>query len=363
MPSSARPKFQFKILTGANIEECQQKYDAIVSKNPYTFYLFDKGGVGYLGGQSLFNKDTNKFNLISTNTTQTNLKANSMYFVTGNCIITNDNSETVATLKPGNIWITDNSKNLSEISYTSFAEYMARFIASDVVQSSAITSANPPATVINNDKLMTSAAIKELITANINAQAILNISFFRNVSAAIVLTQADITAGYVTATFTDEFGNPMTGTADLDSNCHVDDVGIVFMIQYGPDYTPSTDNKDKCIFINLHNLIDKYEAGVSYTTTLRFGDMNQATHRTPISVEVNKSEDLTLDTKILTAISDYFDGSASEYDPTDAAGDNLSNNKFITESQFASIMYKLLQHFVPAVTGSGDSMIEDEEEF
>lgn len=362
MPSSARPKFQFKILTGANIEECQQKYDAIVSKNPYTFYLFDKGGVGYLGGQSLFNKDTNKFNLISTNTTQTDLKANSMYFVTGNCTITNASSETVETLRPGTIWITDSSKALSEISETAFTNYLTDFIRDVAVHSNAITSDNPP-NVITDDKLMTSAAVKELIDKNISAQAILNISFFRNVSAAIVLTQADITAGYVTATFTDEFGNPVTGTADLDSNCHVDDVGIVFMIQYGPDYTPSTDNKDKCIFINLHNLIDKYEAGVSNTTILTFGSMNQTTHRTPISVEVNKSDALNLDTKILTAISDYFDGSASEYDPTDAAGDNLSNDKFITESQFASIMYKLLQHFVPAVTGSGDSMIEDEEEF
>jgi hypothetical protein len=61
-------KFQFRILTGATEAACKAMYDNLVDStthlhDPYTFYLFSKGGVGYLGDTPIMGSvNTKKLN-------------------------------------------------------------------------------------------------------------------------------------------------------------------------------------------------------------------------------------------------------------------------------------------------------------
>jgi hypothetical protein len=76
---SIMAKFQFKIVTGATEAACKSTYDSLVDStthlhDPYTFYLFDKGGVGYLGDTPLFGGDASKFNMVSANMVADDLK-------------------------------------------------------------------------------------------------------------------------------------------------------------------------------------------------------------------------------------------------------------------------------------------------
>lgn len=361
------PKFQFKIVTGANEDACKTKYDRLAIEtsegsgvyvhDPYTFYLFDQGGVGYLGDTPLFGGDASKFNMLSSNKTLSELKPGSFYFVTSNITITDaSNPSDPIEAKAGTIWITDNNTPLgiSELSWSSFTTYMARYIAASAVKASNI----PDSTYIGNEtSIMTSAAVKKLIDENINAQKILGITFFKDVRL-VTLTQQDIDSDsansnanpYVTFIIgeDEETHDPITATAPINYAVdHVGDIGLVFQVQVGPEYDESKNDGDKWIFINLHGLIDIYIGGTSYTTTTTVSnDPNGASHTKQILVEVNKSQETRANfvQNIRTAINSISEGNT--YNPAAVGGNNYSNNKFITESQLAEILAYLLTDFV-----------------
>ena len=54
-------KFQFKLFTSS---DPQAQYDALTTKDDYTFYLL-KNGVGYLGNTKLFDASTDSTNLVT----------------------------------------------------------------------------------------------------------------------------------------------------------------------------------------------------------------------------------------------------------------------------------------------------------
>jgi CRISPR/Cas system CMR-associated protein Cmr5 small subunit len=337
----ARPKFQFKILTGANEAACKAKYDAILAHDPYTFYLFDKGGVGYLGDTPLFVSDASKFNMLNTNVNFSDLRPNSFYFVTADCLIKDGLTPTVTSYeaKIGSIWFTNASSVPTEVSWTSFNTDMARYIAASAVKAADITDATYSG---NETSVMTSAAVATLIAEKINAQAILGISFFKNVQV-VTLKPADIASSPKVVTFTVD---GTSYTAPLSASDHEGDIGLVFQLQYGPEYDPSDSDGDAWVFVNLHGLINLYVGSVSNTatTTITHDSTDPSGHTKKVTVEVNKSTDSALYSKILTAADTIAIGGT--YDPTDITGDGLSNNKFITESQLADVMAKVLSEYV-----------------
>lgn len=380
MPSNKpTKKFQFQILTGTTEDICMQKYRDLAKEtsegsgvfvhDPYTFYLFDKGGVGFLGDTPLFGGDASKFNMLGTNATYSDLKPDAFYFITADCTITDADPATVThTCKAGSIWITNGSKVPSEISWTNFTTYMARYIASSAVEKA--TDVADATYTGDETSLMTSAAIKKLIDENINAQDLLQIAFFSNVSEVITLTAADITAKEVSVTFP---GDETTYTASLDTSTdHAGDLGIVFQIRYGDEYDETDSDGDNCRFINLHGLINLYVSDASAQTTQMFITDDTAEHTKKIKVEVNKAtktpaqyEEIILkavDTVISHLENGGDDPNYPDYDPSNVT-DDLSSNKFISESQLADILAHVLVHFAQVVWGSGGGMIDDGDEF
>ena len=366
-------KFQFRILTGATEAACKAMYDSLINSethlhDPYTFYLFDKGGVGYLGDTPLFGGDASKFNMITGNTAADALKPNSFYFVTADCTITDSTSTGVApdpgvhTAKAGSIWVTNASSIPQELSLNIFTTYMTNYVASQAIHSD---DASLDETFTGTDtNLMTSAAVSTLVNAVVNSQAILSISFFKDVKT-VTLTAADITAGEVTFTIGEDpdTHDPITATADLSAGDHAGDIGLVFFCQTGAE---GDDGDDEWVFVNLHSLINLYSGSTSDTTVVTVvNDSADSTgHTKQIRVEVNQSEKTAseFEQMVLDAIAAVDGPDASSYDPTDANGDNLSPNKFISESQLAGILVSTLNHFAQVIWGGGDSMIDDGDE-
>ena len=359
-------KFQFRILTGATEAACKAMYDSLADStthlhDPYTFYLFGKGGVGYLGDTPLFGGDDSKFNMISSNITADVLKPNSFYFVTADCTITDGQTTPVThTAKTGSIWVTNASSIPQELSLSIFTTYMTNYVASQAIHSD---DASLDETFTGTDtNLMTSAAVSTLINAVVNSQTILSISFFKDVKT-VTLTAADITAGKVTFTVGEDpdTHNSITATATLSANDHAGDIGLVFFCQTGIE---SNDGNDEWVFVNLHSLINLYSGSTSDTTVVTVvNDSADSTgHTKQIRVEVNQSEKTAseFEQMVLDAIAAVDGPDASSYDPTDANGDNLSPNKFISESQLAGILVSTLNHFAQVIWGGGEGMEEGE---
>jgi len=331
-------QFQFKILTGVDFTACKQKYDNIASKDPYTFYLLDHGGHGYLGDTLLFGGDNSRFQTIATNATASTLLPNMMYFVTNSITVTDGTTPDPVShsFSTGSIFLTDNNKIVSDFTLSSFTTYMANYIATsaDVIRSD---NANLDSTYAGSDStILTSAAVKALINANISAQSILDISFFSGISDAIEITSAHITAGKITYRFN---GDSSDSEYNLTANDHEGDIGIMFKIQTGPE---GEDGDDTCTFINLHGLINLYEPDTTTQTTqiTISNDANNASNHTKrIKVEVNKSTEANMVSKISSGVDNLKAGNAY-------AANDLSTNKFITEKQFAEVVANLLKDYV-----------------
>lgn len=362
-------KFQFRILTGATEAACKAMYDSLADStthlhDSYTFYLFGKGGVGYLGDTQLFGGggDVSKFNMISSNITADVLKPNSFYFVTADCTITDGQATPVThAAKTGSIWVTNASSIPQELSLSIFTTYMTNYVASQAIHSD---DASLDETFTGTDtNLMTSAAISTLINAVVNSKTILSISFFKDVKT-VTLTAADITAGKVTFTVGEDpdTHNSITATATLSANDHAGDIGLVFFCQTG---VKDDDGNDEWVFVNLHSLINLYSGSTSDTTvvTVVNDSADPTGHTKQIRVNVNQSEKTASEFEqiVLNAIDAANGSNASPYDPTDANGDNLSPNKFISESQLAGILVSTLNHFAQVVWGGGEGMKEGED--
>jgi hypothetical protein len=363
-------KFQFRVLVGATEEACKANYDLLINPtthlhDPYTFYLFDKGGVGYLGDTPLFGGDASKFNMLNTNKHFSELKPDSFYFITGDCVLDDGQDPVVVSYqaKAGSIWITNGSSIPSEISWTNFNTYMARYIAASAIKASDILDDTYTG---NETSIMTSAAVKQLIDVNIDN--ILHISFFKDVKT-VTLTTADIASNPKVVTFeTGEIdsttGDPITATAPITANDHEGDIGLVFKVQFGDTYNPSDNDGDGWVFVNLHSLINLYVPDNAAETTVTSITDDSSHHTKKIKVEVNKS-DVTVDnyeTIIMNAVDTvfgHFENNTADYDPDN---DNLSNNKFITESKFVEVLARVLTNYTSyTMSASGQSMEEEEE--
>ena len=348
---SIMAKFQFKIVTGATEAACKSTYDSLVDStthlhDPYTFYLFDKGGVGYLGDTPLFGGDASKFNMVSANMVADDLKPENFYFVTADCTITDGQTPPVThTAKAGSIWVTNNNSVPQELSLSIFTTYMTNYVLNNTIHSD---DASIGANFTGDDTtLMTSGAVSEFVNSVINNQSILDISFFKKVESHVI-TSAEITAGEITC-FVDTV-NSTSLTASITNADHEGDIGLVFMCQTGAEYDESENDGDQCVFVNLHALMNIYTGSTTDTAeTVVADDPTDLTgHTKKISVNVNKSSKTAANYEaiVLAAIDAINQPNASPYDPTDTNGDNLSANKFISESQLAGILVSVLNNFV-----------------
>lgn len=374
-------KFQFRILTGATEAACKAMYDNLVDStthqhDPYTFYLFGKGGVGYLGDTQLFggDGDVSKFNMISSNITADVLKPNSFYFVTADCTITDGQATPVThAAKTGSIWVTNASSIPQELSLSIFTTYMTNYVASQAIHSDD-ASINSDYTG-NDTTLMTSGATKALIDAVVNSQTILQISFFKKVELHTI-TAAEKAAGTSgNGEITCFVDYPEAGdsyTVSLTANDHENDIGLVFMCQTGEEYDETDSDGDECIFVNLHRLITRFIGGDYDTTEVVINqdttaDSSGHTQRITVNVKESQKTAAALEDIIINAVGTVNDHKQdpetypNDYDKTNAT-DALAQHRFITESQLVDILGHVLTHFaeVTWVNGGGEGMEEGE---
>jgi hypothetical protein len=386
-------KFQFKILTGATETECKQKYrdmaeetssgSGIYVHDDYTFYLFDKGGKGYLGDTLLFGGDAGKFNILGDDCSYGDLKEHELYFVIDDCTVDDGQDPVVEStdFSAGSILYTDANGVPTDLSVSAFAAYMTSYVANTAKVYHSDSASIDEDFEGDDATLMTSGAVSAFVNALvddvISNQSILSINFFKAVKP-VTLTAADIASNPKVVTFQigtdDSTGDPINATASLTNNDHEGDIGLVFQVQYGDEYDPTDNDGDEWIFVNLHGLIDTYIADSSaLTTTMQISDDNSGVsgHRTKkIKVEVNKSQKTGADYEALlvtnlvnaidTVILNQEDNSNAAYDPTAVSGDNLSPNKFISESQLADILAHVLVHFTQYTYVSGGTVEEEE---
>lgn len=360
-------RFQFKIITGNTVAACQAKYDALKNATPtskiqpYTFYLFDKGGIGYLGETPLFGGNSLNFRIATANLTGTDLDIGCMYFVNNDSGITITDNVTSATAKNaanGSIWVAKAGTNSGdivtvELSKSIFNTYIAEWFTNNVILSSGVLSAT-----LDDTKLLSASAVETLINDAVGDAV--DIGFLKKVApTTVTLTSADITAGKVSVTI-----DGTTYTAELDTTTPRDaegDVGLVFVFQAGDSYddddTDPDYDGDKAIFVNLKNLIDTYTFASSDNTAV------VTTNNNAIDIKVNKATGTTAEQYyaiINAAITDVLDHAndpstyPNDYDPS---SDSLSNNKFVTESQLIDILAHTLSRFVTYGGGAG---MEDE---
>ena len=325
------PRFNFKILTGSTKAQCQSVYDAITTPDGNTFYLFNKGGKAYLGEQILFDADSDgndsRFALISANATAgTNFSAGQLLFITADVTLTDAQSTPATyTAKKGEIWKVGSAPDLipENLTLNAVKETITKMITNgDIIDDTAASTNGFDATSnANKNKLITAGAVQTLIDASTSDSALASVEFFNDV-VLVTLSASNVDTSGTTPTVTfntndvDDQGDPITATAELQSPYAIGDIGLAFRVQVGEEYDESESDNDRWVFINLKDLITKStETGSSFATKVNSGADNLA------------------------------DGTS--YDPTaNETNGNLSPNKFVTESQLASILANLLKDYV-----------------
>lgn len=330
-------RFKFQILKGDTAEQCQSTYNTLTTNNtvytPDVFYLFEEGGIGYFNGNKVFDATNGaagndvRFSLISANATAgTNFSAGQLLFITADATLTDAQSTPVTyTAKKGEIWKVGAAPNLipENLTLNAIKETITKMITDgDIIDDTVASTSGFDATSnANKNKLITAGAVQTLIDASTSDSALASVEFYNRVKL-VPLTESNIDTSGATATVTfntdelDDQSQPITATAVLPSGSVAGDIGLAFRLQVGEDYDESEADDDKWVFVNLKDLITKSsETGSSFAAKVNSGADNLA--------------------------------GGTSYDPTaNATNGNLSANKFVTESQLASILANLLKDYV-----------------
>lgn len=327
------PRFKFQIITGTTVEQCQSVYNGITTKDNDTFYLFNQGGIAYFNSTKLFDATNGaagndvRFGLISANATAgTDFSAGQLLFITADATLTDAQSTPVTySTKKGEIWKVGAAPNLipENLTLNAVKETITKMITNgDIIDDTAASTNGFDATSnANKNKLITAGAVQTLIDASTSDSALASVEFFNDVvSVTLSASNMDTSGATPTVTFDtndkDDQDQPITATAVLPSGSVAGDIGLAFRVQVGEEYDESDPDNDRWVFVNLKDLITKSsETGSSFAT------------------KVNSGADALAD--------------GSSYDPTaNTTNGNLSANKFVTESQLASILANLLKDYV-----------------
>lgn len=225
MPSS--DKFKFLLLTG---NDPDSQYDAIITKDAYTFYLLSNGK-GYLGNTPLFGGDmASPVRFLSSAGTYTTFEAGKIYAITTDNVLLGEN----VTASPKGIYYASSTSSLIDLTLASFTTAITNYIANNAVQSSGVDN-----TFVGSDAtIMTSKATVDYVQDVLSNTSILQSAFFRSVELH-ELSAADISGGLISVLPTDEPG----------------DMGLLFTRDDDMTDDPSGDSNQQQFFVNLKGFI------------------------------------------------------------------------------------------------------------
>ena len=237
---SNQNKFKFHLLTGSNP---QAQYDAITTKDPYTFYL-TSDGIGYLGTIPLFGGSARFVFLDIAGTYQT-YETGKMYLVTASGV----NINTPAVLADKGMYIATSTSTLASFDDDVFMANMVNYIANNAIHSTDVRSLgkNYEGT---DTTVMTSKAVTTFVHAVLDDVSVPAIqqAFFRKVELH-TLTAADMSNAKISKLSTDKVG----------------DIGLLFTRDNDPIDDSVPDYDEELFFINLNGFITTYTGTTSNT--------------------------------------------------------------------------------------------------
>lgn len=314
-------KFQFKLFTSS---DPQAQYDALATKDAYTFYLLGNG-VGYLGDIPLFGGDAKKFDLV-INAGALTLEAGKLYVVAVDGVTVG--SDTI----PQGIYYSADGSTVENITYKTIAQYIA---------DKAIKNMTADGYTGTDDTLATTKAIVDYVQNVVNNQSILQAKFFKEV-ARVKLTQDDID-GVASSPNVTAYGN-IFGGADN----HVDDIGLVFTLD-----TANKDSDDVYVFVNLHELIHTYTVESSDSITMTETPDGPHGSKFKAELKVNSTEKSIVvdsDGVHLEKATSINDGDGTDSTPEPSA------DKLVTEK---ALVNYVINSVLPAVDAAITEALKD----
>lgn len=317
-------KFQFKLFTSS---DPQAQYDAITTKDAYTFYLLGNG-VGYLGDIPLFGGDAEKFNFV-INAGALTLEAGKLYVVAVDGVTVG--SDTI----PQGVYYSADGSTVENITYKTIAQYIA---------DKAIKDMTADGYTGTDDTLATTKAIVDYVKNVVNNQSILEGKFFKEV-ARVKLTQDDID-GVASSPNVTTYGAIFSGVDN-----HVDDIGLVFTLD--ATNTASDDSDDVYVFVNLHELMHTYTVESSDSITMTETPDGSHGSKFKAELKVNSTEKSIVvdsDGVHLEKATSINDGDGTDSTPEPSA------DKLVTEE---ALVNYVINSVLPAVDAAITEALKD----
>lgn len=317
-------KFQFKLLTST---DPQAQYDAITTKDAYTFYLLGNG-VGYLGNIPLFSGDAEKFNIV-INAGALTLEAGKLYVVAVDGVTVG--SDTI----PQGVYYSADGSTVENITYKTIAQYIA---------DKAIKDMTADGYTGTDDTLATTKAIVDYVKNVVNNQSILEGKFFKEV-ARVKLTQDDID-GVTSSPNVTAYGAIFSGADN-----HVDDIGLVFTLDASD--TASDNSNDVYVFVNLHELMHTYTVESSDSITMTETPDGSHGSKFKAELKVNSTEKSIVvdsDGVHLEKATSINDGDGTDSTPEPSA------DKLVTEE---ALVNYVVNSVLPAVDAAITEALKD----
>lgn len=327
-------KFQFKLLTST---DPQAQYDAITTKDAYTFYLLGNG-TGYLGNIPLFGiqNDGDKIHIITDNTHSILPEAGHVY------IVIVDGVYARPVLFPGNpvpmpqgVYYSADGSTVENITYKTIAQYIA---------DKAIKDMTADGYTGTDDTLATTKAIVDYVKNVVNNQSILEGKFFKEV-ARVKLTQDDID-GVTSSPNVTAYGAIFSGADN-----HVDDIGLVFTLDASD--TASDNSDDVYVFVNLHELMHTYTVESSDSITMTETPDGSHGSKFKAELKVNSTEKSIVvdsDGVHLEKATSINDGDGTDSTPEPSA------DKLVTEE---ALVNYVINSVLPAVDAAITEALKD----
>lgn len=297
-------RFKFKLLTGA---DPQAQYDAIATKDPYTFYLSNTG-FGFLGSVPLFGGGTQK-TVVMTSGTITEHEAGKLYVLHG--VTYGDQTLTGLYLSDG--------ATLSAYS----DELMANWIATNAVKSM-IAAEGEDAFTGDDETVATTKAIVDLINNKLDDSSLINAAFFRHVTNH-TLTAEDLTNENIS----------------VPEGAKEGDLGLLFTAD-----TDAEDGGEKYYFVSVKNLVTIYGAEDSTSVKMSLTADNK------FKAELNIAAD---ETSLIAGDNGVYIDKATTINDGEGVGEGdipPSETKLVTEKA-------LVDYIINAVLPAVDSAITE----
>lgn len=317
-------KFQFKLFTSS---DPQAQYDAITTKDAYTFYLLGNG-VGYLGDILLFGGDAENFNIVISAGALT-LEAGKLYVVAVDGVTVG--SDTI----PQGVYYSADGSTVENITYKTIAQYIA---------DKAIKDMTADGYTGTDDTLATTKAIVDYVKNVVNNQSILEGKFFKEV-ARVKLTQDDID-GVASSPNVTTYGAIFSGADN-----HVDDIGLVFT--FDASDTASDNSDDVYVFVNLHELMHTYTVESSDSITMTETPDGSHGSKFKAELKVNSTEKSIVvdsDGVHLEKTTSINDGDGTDSTPEPSA------DKLVTEE---ALVNYVINSVLPAVDAAITEALKD----